>query len=148
MELPRQLGTYILVIEVASPLTLRVGHLGERSLPASWYAYVGSARGPGGLAARVGRHLKPPGAKRPRWHIDALVAQAPIRQVGWVVSCQRLECLWAEQLLGLPKATAPIPRFGASDCRCVSHLVAFTDVQPLCEWIDRQGLITMPIDMT
>jgi len=37
-----------------------------------WYVYVGSALGPGGLAAKVGRHLG--GRKMCRWHTAYLRA--------------------------------------------------------------------------
>ncbi|MCU0592573.1 MAG: hypothetical protein MUC57_14005, partial [Desulfobacterales bacterium] len=35
------------------------------------------------------------------------------------------EHLWAEMTAGLPGAGIPIPRFGASDCRCRSRLFHF-----------------------
>ena len=36
------------------------------------YAYVGSAWGPGGLVARVGRHMRGR-FKKPKWHVDWLI---------------------------------------------------------------------------
>ena len=99
--------------------------LGQRavSLPAGDYVYVGSACGPGGLRARLGRHLS--GAGRPHWHIDALRGHARIVGAYYCVSALRLECRWVQALLALPGVTAPAPGFGASDCRsgCLAHLV-------------------------
>jgi Uri superfamily endonuclease len=106
-----------------------VGRLGKKELPAGKYAYLGSAMGPGGLRARLGRHLR--GEGKPHWHIDALRRVALVQAVcyltvPWVTVEQRLECLWGQALAGLPGAAVPIPGFGASDCRlgCPAHLVA------------------------
>ena len=96
------------------------GCLGTFTLAPGRYAYVGSAHGSGGLAARVGRHLR---ADKPRhWHIDALTATAPVVEVWYAASPTRLECTWAAVLRDLPGVVLPIPRFGASDCSCPSHL--------------------------
>jgi Uri superfamily endonuclease len=121
--LPRAPGAYLLLIEVTAALTLRVGRLGEFALAAGRYAYVGSARGPGGLAGRVRRHLSP--ARRPHWHVDALTALAPVVRIYAVASPEPLECAWVQSLLAQPGCTAPIPGFGSSDCRCgcPAHLV-------------------------
>ena len=40
------------------------------------YVYAGSARGPGGIRARVRRHLRPD--KTPHWHIDQVTAYAKL----------------------------------------------------------------------
>lgn len=86
------------------------------------YAYVGSAHGPGGLRARVGRHLR---RDKPRhWHVDALTALAVVTHVAYVVSPERLECAWAQAVSALPGARIPLPGFGSSDCRCPAHLFA------------------------
>ena len=69
-QLPAAPGSYVLLITVAAPLTIHAGRLGAIALSPGTYAYTGSALGPGGLRARVGRHLR--AEKRPHWHIDAL----------------------------------------------------------------------------
>ncbi len=120
-------GTYALLIRVAEPIEITPGRLGTFQLDSGWYVYVGSALGPGGLAARVGRHLRPAGEKRPCWHIDYLTAQVSVSQVVWVVGDERRECQWARWLLALPGASAPIPGFGASDCDCPAHLIRLAD---------------------
>jgi len=38
-----------------------------------------------------------------------------------------LECLIAEAVVQTPGASVPVPRFGASDCRCAGHLVRLPD---------------------
>jgi Uri superfamily endonuclease len=56
---------------VPGPLVLDVGRLGPVRLPAGTLRYFGSAYGPGGLRARVRRHLAREN-RRDRWHIDAV----------------------------------------------------------------------------
>jgi Uri superfamily endonuclease len=87
------------------------------------YAYIGSARGPGGLRARLARHVR---ASKPlRWHIDYLTAAAPVIHIYYRAIPTPLECRWAQVLAGLPGATIPAPGFGSSDCRngCAAHLM-------------------------
>lgn len=128
--LPAEPGTYILLMRVDAPLALTPGRLGEVVLAAGLYAYVGSAHGPGGLRARVGRHLRV--EKRPHWHVDALTARAPVVEVWASASVERLECRWAAALAALPGAEGPIPGFGASDCGCPTHLLRLP-ADRLCE---------------
>jgi Uri superfamily endonuclease len=117
--LPRTGGTYGIVLSLAETASCTIGALGHWTLPAGPYLYVGSAWGPGGLQARVGRHLR--GGAAPRWHIDYLRARAdPIAL--WLAPGQHLECAWAQALSDDARATIVVPRFGASDCRCPSHL--------------------------
>jgi Uri superfamily endonuclease len=122
-ELPRAPGTYVLMIQVTRPIVISPGRLGTFRLDEGWYAYVGSARGSGGLAARVARHLRAPRERRPRWHIDYLTALAPVIYVIWATGNAKRECQWARRLLALPGSAIPIPRFGASDCHCPTHLI-------------------------
>ncbi|MFH1086186.1 MAG: GIY-YIG nuclease family protein [Chloroflexota bacterium] len=117
-SLPTGPGTYVLVIGVAQPLELSVGALGRLSLRAGYYLYVGSALG--GLAARIGRHLR--AAKRVLWHIDHLLAQGQVVEVWWRADAVRHECAWAEALRAWPAVVAHPAGFGASDCACRTHL--------------------------
>lgn len=125
--IPPQAGTYILILHLASPVELRVGRLGISHFPVGWYSYVGSALGPGGLAARLTCHLRR--RKRLHWHIDYLLAAAELTEIWWTVSPKRQECAWARVLSWLPGATALMPGFGASDCHCPAHLLYF-DYRP------------------
>lgn len=119
-NLPAEPGTYVLLMRLAEPCRLTVGRLGTFELAAGWYAYVGSAHGPGGLTARVGRHLRRD--KKPHWHVDALTAAAPVQAVWLRASGERLECIWARRLAALQGVHTPVPGLGASDCRCRTHL--------------------------
>ena len=51
-------GAYGLVIRLPAEFNGRVGALGSVTLSPGTYLYLGSAYGPGGLAARLRRHLR------------------------------------------------------------------------------------------
>lgn len=122
IDLPRQPGTYVLFLRLDAPLALHIGALGMLTLAPGWVAYVGSAHGSGGLHARVNRHLR---ADKPRhWHVDALTSAVPIRALWWTAAPARLECTWAEAIRTFSGCAVPVPRFGASDCKCPAHLLA------------------------
>ncbi len=113
-------GAYLLLIELAAPLVLGIARLGPATLAPGRYAYGGSAYGPGGLKARIGRHLRRD--KAPHWHVDRLTAAGRVIGVRAVPGAQ--ECALVRALLELPGASVPIPGFGSSDCRgCPAHLV-------------------------
>jgi Uri superfamily endonuclease len=131
--LPNTPGSYVLVLRLEAATTLHAGRLGVFTLAAGWYAYTGSALGPGGLRARVGRHLR--ADKKPHWHIDALTAAAAIPEVWAVESRERLECAWAAALAAHPEVSAPLPGFGASDCACNTHLLRIPAPQSTLEII-------------
>ncbi|MFB6077265.1 MAG: DUF123 domain-containing protein, partial [Candidatus Nanohaloarchaea archaeon] len=68
-------GTYTLVVQVDQDLTREVGALGNIRFSSGWYAYTGSAMGPGGLQ-RVERHREVAAGEREvrHWHIDHLLS--------------------------------------------------------------------------
>ncbi len=113
-------GTYALILANLSPMALAPGGQVPVILPPGILIYVGSALGPGGLASRVGRHLRH--HKTMRWHIDWLTTALPVQAVWVDASGRRLECQWAEILLRSPGVTIPVAGFGSSDCRCQAHL--------------------------
>lgn len=122
----------MLVLHLSNEQAVVVGRLGSNVFPAGYYLYTGSALGPGGLAGRLGRHLRP--ASRPHWHIDYLRQHAGIEEIWLAASTERLEHEWATAISQLPGAAIPMPRFGASDCRCPAHLFHFIQKpgQPVC----------------
>ena len=121
--LAAQPGTYVLWLRLPQPRTLRIGRLGNAVFAPGYYAYVGSAFGPGGVRSRLGRHLL--GGDALRWHIDYL-RQACHVHSAWVShDARRLEHAWADALLALPGARPPLAGFGASDCHCDAHLAGF-----------------------
>ncbi len=108
-------GAYALWLRLEAPFAATAGK-GKGILPAGDYLYCGSARGPGGLRARLARHMRP--QKRAHWHIDRLTAVANV--LGAFVVEGGDECALNAALDGLP---TPIAGFGSSDCRrCDAHL--------------------------
>jgi Uri superfamily endonuclease len=133
-DLPSLPGAYILEFWLPQPAVVIIGRLGRRSFPAGAGFYLGSACGPGGLKARLGRHLRPGDLARPHWHIDYLHGVAQPRAAAYLIQPQAapglpLECRWSRRLAALTGACVPLPGFGASDCRagCRAHLVMFAD---------------------
>ena len=102
---------------------LQIGRLGGMQLSKGWYVYVGSAFGPGGVAARVSRHLQR--HKTRHWHIDHLIWATTVREVWYSQRKRDLEHCWAQATLDQPAARNLLRGFGASDCQCLSHLVRF-----------------------
>lgn len=117
--LPAVYGTYGFVLHLAQPIQCAIGALGTWAFPPGGYLYVGSAWGPGGLRARVLRHMR--GAQNPHWHLDYLRPHT-VPMAVWVAPGAHLECKWARYLAQTADAEIIVPRFGASDCRCSTHL--------------------------
>lgn len=158
--LPKVPGTYALFLHLPESRQLPVGGLGELFFPAGEYVYLGSAFGPGGLRARLGRHLRGDGT--PHWHIDYLRKLAQASGHCYVIADQevqrppklsqgpgreKLECRWSQALAALTAASIPAPGFGASDCtsRCPAHLVAFLkEIAPdeICSTLARSAAVS------
>jgi Uri superfamily endonuclease len=114
--IPAAPGAYVLAVELVRPLTVALPGRAAARLQPGCYLYCGSAGGPGGLRARIGRHMRR--GKSIRWHIDRLTEPGAVRGA-WVFPGGD-ECALAAALSKLP---APIAGFGSSDCaRCRSHL--------------------------
>jgi histidyl-tRNA synthetase len=112
---PAAPGAYALWLRLAAPLAASAGK-NRAVLSPGDYLYCGSARGPGGLRARLVRHIRR--EKRAHWHVDQLTCLADIP--GAFVLEGGDECALNEALRALP---IPFPGFGSSDCpRCASHL--------------------------
>lgn len=114
-------GAYLLVLAVEASRRVEAGALGAVELEPGRYAYAGSALGPGGVRARLLRHVRRRGPRH--WHVDHLRGAARPVSAWWVHGEERLECRWAAALAALPGAGRPTPGFGASDCGCPGHLV-------------------------
>jgi Uri superfamily endonuclease len=120
LEIPTDRGTYALMLQSRVSLSLQVGALGNVAMCPGFYIYVGSAFGPGGLRARISRHIKR--SKKQHWHIDYLREHADLEAV-WFDSYPAIqEQAWADELSRSCGMRVAFPRFGASDCGCESHL--------------------------
>jgi Uri superfamily endonuclease len=115
--------SYVLILRVSRRKRISVGGLGALDLGPGFYAYVGSAFGAGGLAARLRHHLY--SHARPHWHLDYLRGIAQPEEVWVGPEGARCEHAWASMLKDMPATTAPVRGFGSSDCRCEAHLFRF-----------------------
>jgi len=124
-------GIYVLILTLVRAKHVTVGKIGTIEFARGFYAYVGSAMGPGGFK-RVERHLDVgAGRKKTRkWHIDHLLALAEIIAVWKVATHALIECEIARSLAANPMLTS-INGFGSSDCSCSSHLFCATQLQDL-----------------
>lgn len=117
-------GTYTLMLHLDTDTAIEVGALGTHGFDAGWYAYTGSALGPGGFA-RVDRHHELSAGERDtrQWHVDYLLGhpavsiRADVRTPGADAECEIADAL----------PDGPVAGFGASDCGCDSHLSFFAD---------------------
>ena len=119
-EIPTTKGTYLISLKLDISKTIRVGKLGKFNFHSGLYFYVGSACGPGGLRARIKRHLKI--NKKMHWHIDYLRDRANIEKIIYSLNGTPRECDWSRFLQTHSKYLLLINNFGASDCRCATHL--------------------------
>ena len=130
-------GTYTLLVGFDGA-TVEVGALGPVELPAGWYAYVGSALGPGGFA-RVDRHRELAAGDRDtrHWHLDYLLGH-PAASLDAVVTSAGVdaECAVAGAINPGPEA-GHVPDFGCSDCGCDSHLRYRRERGPLRAAVER-----------
>ncbi|SFR86521.1 Uri superfamily endonuclease [Halomicrobium zhouii] len=127
-------GTYTLVVERTASDAVEVGALGAVSLPVGWYAYVGSAFGPGGFS-RVDRHREVASGERDvrHWHVDYLLGDPATRLDAAVKTADvDAECAIAARIDG-----ERVAAFGASDCGCESHLVYREKRDLLVESVER-----------
>ncbi len=113
-------GTYILCLQLAKQQTVQVGKLGCFEFKSGYYYYVGSAFGPGGVAARCTHHYKI--STKPRWHIDYLRAHCKLERIVLSFELEHQEHRWAKYLGDLEETILPVQGFGSSDCACESHL--------------------------
>jgi len=130
-------GTYALLLRLDNACNVLIGAFGAFNFPAGWYLYLGSARGPGGLPARLTRHRRR-GHKRFHWHIDYLRAVAALVEI-W--SGLGEECDWVAAAAALPAAEVIVPRFGASDCHCPAHLFHYPRRPAVAELETRLQLV-------
>jgi Uri superfamily endonuclease len=147
-QIPREPGVYTMVFALAQDGTLAVGRR-TAAFCAGYYLYVGSALG--GLRGRLRRHLI--GPRRKHWHVDALLDAAPVIELWYALEqgrtecgrsgsvcmeCIRMECAWATRLQQAPGLEPSAVAFGASDCRCHTHLF-YSPARPSIETLGWPG---------
>ncbi len=126
--IPSEGGAYALDLRLDKRLDITLPRKPSRILAPGRYIYCGSAYGPGGLRARLARHLA--GPDRIHWHIDRLTSHVTVRE--WWAGIGARECELVDHLRARPDVDIPLPGFGASDCRrCPAHLIRTTSRRSL-----------------
>lgn len=124
-------SVYLLLLENRKEQKKRVGCLGMVRFAAGLYVYVGSG-GPN-VVKRIRRHMAH--RKRLRWHIDYLTTgRHRMKPVDARVYPGVPECWLAGRLA---REFGSVPRFGASDCTCPSHLFFAPALSALTGVLDR-----------
>lgn len=111
-------GSYLLLLKLDEVREVFVGRSRRTCFTPGLYCYVGSARGPGGLRARLSRHASR--SKRKHWHIDYLLDHARLTGALVIESKDRAECALAKWVGEV--ADSCVLGFGSSDCTCEGHL--------------------------
>jgi Uri superfamily endonuclease len=116
---PSVAGAYVLLIAITDPFEVTWPSKRGTIIEAGRYLYCGSAKGPGGIRARLSRHMRR--GKSIRWHVDRLTEVGTVAGA-WVFP-DGDECALVGSLSHLP---VPVDGFGSTDCtRCRSHLLAW-----------------------
>ena len=119
-RIPNTKGAYLLALRLDKSIPLKLSRNQACQVKPGWYLYAGSARGSGGIPARLKRHFRM--EKRIHWHIDLLTTQA-IEMIALPIANGR-ECYLVANLLSSSQFKSAVAGFGNTDCRrCDSHLL-------------------------
>jgi Uri superfamily endonuclease len=116
-------GIYVILMQLDKVSDISAGKR-RFHLESGFYGYVGSALS--GLERRVARHLRTD--KRSHWHIDYLLNVAKVTDVICGETVESKECALAEIF---SRRLPAVNGFGASDCKCPSHLFYCRDQNDL-----------------
>ena len=116
-------GSYVLILQSRRRRRVQIGRLGDLVQQPGFYLYIGSALGPGGVAARVAHHQRC--STKPRWHLDYLRPGVEPIEVWYCCDSHSRETPWTRAIYTLSGATLPLAGFGASDTPDISHLFYF-----------------------
>lgn len=121
-------GTYTLLVELPTARSVTFGAAGDRALESGWYAYTGTAFGPGGLD-RVDRHARVARGDNDarHWHVDHLLGAPETSLVAtFETHGADRECTVTDRL-----PAERVPGVGATDCDCPAHLAYAPERGPL-----------------
>ncbi|MEM1550235.1 MAG: GIY-YIG nuclease family protein [Candidatus Methanomethylicia archaeon] len=124
-------GTYTLIIASPYDRRIKIGCIGLIDFHSGIYTYTGSAlKKKFALYNRISRHLSQ--NKRLWWHIDYLLNTSGIEVKAMCASHSdlRFECIIANDILNTLNGS-PVIGFGSSDCKCISHLHFFGNIDYL-----------------
>lgn len=151
MEISKQPGSYIVLSKLFVETQIGSGQFADRPLPVGIYFYSGSAFGPGGLRARIGRHLRLRTKKH--WHFDHIKEYLEISEIWYSTEILKHECQFIRRIRETGQATFPVPGFGSSDCSCqcpahLAHLPMDVDLAIIFKELNQVAMILqrVPID--
>ncbi|HEY9077626.1 MAG TPA: GIY-YIG nuclease family protein [Anaerolineaceae bacterium] len=144
-QLPPVGGVYALWLRLVKPAKVEVGRIGIKEFLPGEYIYAGSARGKGGIAARLQHHFRH--TNHPTWHLDYLRPHCQVIAAWYWTIQEASECLLAKNLAELPGAFIPVPGFGSRDCihGCRAHLIAFPPQTSLFDYLQISNAWRMAI---
>lgn len=115
-------GAYALLLRLDASVEIPLRRTEPFNLSPGWFVYCGSAKGPGGLRARLRRHFRRD--KAFHWHVDRLTGVATEAVAVPVPGGD--ECALVAALLKSRHFDIAAAGFGSSDCRqCDSHLLRY-----------------------
>ena len=115
-------GAYALLMRLDRPMDIELRKRDPVRLRPGWLVYSGSAKGKGGLRARLRHHFRK--EKNMHWHIDRLTVSAV--EIASLPVSGGDECELIGRLLNSPAFNIAISNFGNTDCRtCETHLLRF-----------------------
>lgn len=109
---------YAIYLQLNGSHTLSIGKLGVFHFQKGIYIYVGSAKR--NILQRINRHKKV--EKNTHWHFDYLRPYGTITKI-ITYDNSFTECGLAEKIRKKVDGVFPVKGFGASDCKCCSHLI-------------------------
>lgn len=135
-------GSYCLVFHLEKSKNVAIGKLGTFYFPKGYYYYFGSAKGSGGLQARINRHVSM--EKKKFWHIDYLRADLIFIAAVYSIEINK-ECEWGQKIERKFSFDVPANGFGSSDClsSCKTHLLhsnMLVDLNEFCESLGTNNL--------
>jgi Uri superfamily endonuclease len=125
VEITSEPGSYIVIGSLSGDVRFSDGPFSDHLLTLGFYLYAGSAFGPGGLRARINRHLK--SETKRFWHFDYLKPLIHIEEIWYSTVWGNQECQFISILRNINYSSIPLTKFGSSDCLhgCPAHLVKF-----------------------
>ena len=109
---------YTIYLILNSDYDITIGKLGSFHFKQGIYIYVGSAKK--NILQRIKRHQEI--EKKYHWHFDYL---RPYGSITKIITYDRsfTECGLADKIRKEVDGRIPVKGFGASDCKCGSHLI-------------------------
>ena len=142
-KIPDKKGSYCLIFHLKESTEVTVGKFGTYTFQNGYYYYFGSAKGSGGLRARINRHISM--EKNKFWHIDYLRSSMDFIATVFTTDFNK-ECEWCQEIEEKYSLSVPVKRFGSGDCLsgCKAHLLhsnLLVNLNEFCDSLDNSNLV-------